>query len=213
MKRGLSLWWFVLALLTACVPVTPTLPADEGTQPLLVERFAPPHPDWALFDTPTGAAYALGGELYLEDRAGNMAVYTPLLNHTWDNVVLSVRVRQVEGSFNNWMGVLCRYQDDVNYYLFAISADGYYLILRVAGGETVRLAGPVASDSIAQGLNTNLLEVRCEGSTFSMSVNRTFLVSRTDPVLPSGGIGLFADAVGGSGTTTVAFDHLTVTTP
>lgn len=204
----------LLAIFAACT-ATPTATPEStpGSARLLLDDFSPPNPSWALFDTSDGAAYALHGELFLEDRGSNIAIYTPLVDEAWDNIIVGVRVRQVEGTFNNWMGILCRQQDAANYYLFAVSADGYYLILRVQDGVSTPLAGPTLSEAIEQGRNTNQLEVRCEGSTLSLSVNRTFLISRTDATFTEGGVALFADSVAGSGGTTVAFDHLTLTEP
>ncbi len=222
--RGAIRWvWRVLVaglLLSACATESPSPSPTVGQEDaeaatvLFVEDFSTARTtQWALFDTDVGAAYIQRGELYLEDRGANTAVYTPLLGQAWEDVRLHVRVRQVEGTFNNWMGVLCRQQDEENYYLFAISADGYYLLLRVVDGLATPLAGPTASDAIEVGRATNVMVVTCQGDYLSMMVNDDYMVARTDAELPGGGVALFVDAVEGRANTTVAFSRLEVYQP
>jgi hypothetical protein len=116
--------------MVSCGQSTPAgepLPVLENT--ILADDFSRPDPNWVRFDTDAAAAYVLAGEFYLEDRGQRNAVYAPLLRYDYVDVTIDVRVRHVQGSVNNWMGVICRQLDEDNYYLFAISADGYYVIL------------------------------------------------------------------------------------
>ncbi len=128
-------------------------------------------------------------------------------------MVINVQLRQVAGTQNNWMGVLARQQDEQNYYLFALSADGYYLVLRVKEGVATALAGPTASEYINLGQDANHLQVRCEGDTLALSANGLLLVSRTDDTFAAGQVALFADSVAFYETTTVAFDSLVISEP
>jgi hypothetical protein len=184
--------------------------SPEGADVLFVDDFSTPPTTWLLFDSPEGAAYARQGELYLEDRGRGIGIYTRPEQDGWDDVNLSVQVRQVEGTQNNWMGVICRQQDEGNYYLFAVSADGYYLILKMADGYPTPLAGPYPNEAVLAGREANLLEVRCEGNTLSLNINDQLLISRTDDSFRRGEVALFADAVGPNDVTTAAFDALVV---
>ncbi len=210
-----SLGIAILLLLTACGGGTPfasavTPPPSGGI--VLRDSFSPPDEAWAQFDTMTSACYARAGELYLEDRGGGTAVYTPLTGKTFRDITLAVQVRQVQGSMDNWMGIMCRQQDEDNYYLFAIGADGSYLMMVVQDGKQTPLVGPSVSDVIRKGKASNQLEIRCRGESFSMWVNGSLLVTRHDETLSAPGqVALFADAVGG--TTTVAFDNLALASP
>ncbi len=216
-------WWQLcgviclpLLLLTACDLFPPSVShevsADDGM--LFSDDFSRDIGAWACFDTPESAAYVRDGEFYLEDRGEGVAVYAPLVGRVYDRIALRTQVRHVQGTVNNWMGVLCRQQDEQNYYLFAISADGFYLLLRVHDGEATPLAGPQSSDVIHIGRSANALEVHCQGNLLSLTVNGTLLVTRTDDVLAaSGGVALFADAVAPGQTATVAFDHVDITLP
>ena len=201
--------------LLACTPTspTPTLSPFQGRSVLLRDDFSTSNAAWTLFDTTEGAAYIRDGELTLEDRGQGIGIYAQQLNQSWDDVVINVQVRQVAGTQNNWMGVLARQQDEQNYYLFAFSADGYYLILRVKDGVSTALAGPTSDEYINPGQDTNYLQVRCEGNTLALSVNGLLRASRTDDTFAAGQVALFADAVAPGETTTVAFDSLVLSEP
>ena len=207
----------LLMLLSACA-APPTLPAANGNTPsatqvpFFSDTFSTATAAWAYFDTPESAAYVQQGELYLEDRGRGIGVYTPLVERTFDDVVIQVVVRHVEGTRDNWMGAICRQQDEENYYLFAISADGYYLILKVENGFPTPLAGPTPSEVINLGRARNQLEARCVGETLTLRINETLTISHTDAAFREGEIALFTDAVRG-GMTTTAFDSFKLLEP
>lgn len=207
------IWLILSILLTACSSITPEATATPvGT--LLSDDFSSPHPDWTLFDTEAGAAYIRNKELHLEDRGKGIAVYSPLLGYAYEDVSISVETRYVQGTMNNWMGVICRQQDEANYYLLAISTDGYYLIQRVEDGAAIPLSGPQRSDAIHTGKDQNLLEATCRDNTLTLTINRQRLSSCHDTTLGTAGqVALFTDAVDAGGTAVTAFDDFTLTQP
>jgi len=217
--RYLLAFLLLLLLIAACsTPTTPpspttTLAATPTTAPL-IDDFDPPNPAWARFETTENAVYAQAGELYLEDRGKGVAVYAPLAGKTYTDTVVTVQVRHVQGTVNNWIGVICRQQDEDNYYLLAISADGFYLLLLVEDGTPTPLVGPETSEIIRIGKARNNLEVGCIGDVLSLWVNGERLVTHTDDTLrEAGAVALFADAVERGETSVTAFDNFTLTKP
>ncbi|MBN2390180.1 MAG: hypothetical protein JXR84_05640 [Anaerolineae bacterium] len=209
----------LLLLVTACSSPTTspspvaTLITAPTTMPL-IDNFDPPNPAWARFETEESAVYAQADELYLEDRGKGIAVYAPLAGKTYTDTVVSVQVRHIQGTVNNWMGVICRQLDEDNYYLLAISADGFYLILLVENGTATPLVGPKTSETIRTGKARNDLEVRCAGDALSLWVNDERLVTHIDDTLyKPGGVALFADAVERGETSVTAFDNFALTQP
>jgi hypothetical protein len=187
---------------------------ELSSAPTLIDDFSAPNPAWARFETEENAVYALEGELYLEDRGRAVAAYSPLVGHDYQDVIVNTRIRHVQGTVDNWMGVICRQADEENYYLLVISADGYYLIARVEDGSPTPLTGPEFSEAIRRGKAQNEVEVRCRGNMLSLRVNDTLLVTRVDDAFDgSGQVALFADAVEGRETTLVAFDNFVLTVP
>ncbi|MGC9397197.1 MAG: hypothetical protein ACP5J4_20320 [Anaerolineae bacterium] len=209
----------LLLLVVACSnptasPSPETTPTTVPTITPLIDDFDPPNPAWARFDTVESAVYAQDGELYLEDRGKGIAVYTPLAGKIYTDTIVTVQVRHVQGTVNNWMGVICRQQDEDNYYLLAISADGFYLILLVEDGTATPLAGPKISEIIHTGKARNDLEVRCTDDTLSLSVNDEWVITHIDDTLrEAGAVALFADAVERDETSVTAFDNFSLTRP
>ncbi len=202
-------------LATGCARPTPAntqQPMPETT--VFADDFSRPSPAWARYDNEAGAVYALAGELFLEDRGQGRAVYAPLIGYDIRDVTIYVDVRHVQGSVDNWMGLVCRQQDERNFYLLAISADSYYLILKMVDGAYVPLAGPEYSDAIQPGRAENQLRARCNGAQLSLWANDTHLGTVTDEaILTAGNVALFADAVTWGGTVLVAFDNFVLTSP
>ena len=216
--RQLVWVWLALVLVlvaSACGPATPSSPPMALPDSYLVaDDFAPPDRRWARFDTEESAVYALAGELYLEDRGQGTSVYTPLIGENYIDIDMNVDVRHVQGSVNNWIGVLCRQQDEQNYYLLAFSADGYYLILKVVDGEATPLVGPEYGEEIRSGKAENHLRATCRGTLLSLWVNGERLAITSDSALQeAGNVALFADAVQRGEIVVVAFDNLVLAEP
>jgi hypothetical protein len=208
--QRLGLWLALLLIITACS--APPVPSVTGTSVFFSDDFAVDRGDWTFFDTTEGAAYLQQNELFVEDRGQGIGIYTQLLERRWEDIRVNVRVRQIEGTQDNWMGLTCRQQDEENYYLFAVSADGYYLLLKVENGVATPLLGPLTAEAITPGRAANNLEVRCEDDTLALSVNDRQLAAVSDDTFAEGYLSLFADGVAGQ-RTTVAFDTLIIAQP
>lgn len=136
---------------------------------------------------------------------------------SYDDVVITVDTEQLEGPDDNAYGVVCRYQNEENFYVFLISGDGYYSIGKYqAGAEEVLYLTEggqfVQSDVINQGEARNTLEISCVGPELSLAVNGLPLVTVTDPTFVTGDIGLAASTLQ-PGTLRIAFDDVRVAQP
>lgn len=135
----------------------------------------------------------------------------------FDDVIVEVTTEQISGPDDNAYGVICRYQDEENFYLFLISGDGYYAIGKYQSGEDrvtyLTNDGQFAqSDEINQGAATNSIRVSCIGNELSLAVNGYPLLTVNDSDFSAGDIGLAVSALQ-QGTVEVDFDNLRVTSP
>jgi hypothetical protein len=97
----------------------------------------------------------------------------------WADVDFSVQASPVDGPINNGYGVIFRFQnkgnassDDDNYYVFMISSDGYYQIVRSLDGEQKELSNWIPSPVVDQGIGvTNFLRVVAVGDRFQFYIN------------------------------------------
>ena len=92
------------------------------------------------------------------------------------------------------MGLVCRWQDELNVYLLTIRSDGKYGILRKVDGveEFVGMEDYQFSSAINQGVNTNHLRADCVGDELSMYVNNQFLATVEDLHYQFGDVGFIA---------------------
>ncbi|MDF1514104.1 MAG: hypothetical protein P1S60_09870 [Anaerolineae bacterium] len=205
----------IIILIASCgqtPPASDVLPTTEAT--VLADDFSKPDANWVRFETDSSAAYVLAGEFYLEDRGQRHAVYAPLLKNDYVDITIDVNVRHVQGSVNNWMGIICRQLDEDNYYLFAISADGYYVILEVRDGISVPLVGPEFSEILNLGKAENSLRVQCRGTQLTLWANKALLEDVTaEGINKAGAVALFADAVQNGEVSVAAFDNFILNSP
>lgn len=169
------------------------------------------------------ALYSSGGSASIDNAAMQINVGQP--GQIWwtnpgrdfDDVVITAEARQVDGPNNNAYGLICRYQNEDNFYVFLISGDGYYSIGKYqSSSDTVVYLTPDGqyqpSDAINVGVASNEMRVSCIGNELSMEVNGIPLISVTDPTFVTGDIGLAASTLQ-PGATIIEFDNVTVTPP
>jgi hypothetical protein len=112
------------------------------------------------------------------------------------------------------MGIICRYQDFDNFYLFMISSDGFAGIARYMNNTFSMLSGESMeqSDAINQGAKTNHVEAGCIGNDLVLLVNGTQIATASDTSFSGGDVGLFAKSFNEGGVD-ILFDNLVVSKP
>jgi len=99
-------------------------------------------------------------------------------------VKIDVDAVLLSGPTNDNFGAICRFKDNGNFYGFVISHDGYFGIFKSIEGVITPLMKPEGmqySEVIRQGGIVNHIQVVCQGSTLTMSVNGEELASIGDP--------------------------------
>jgi hypothetical protein len=129
----------------------------------------------------------------------------------YNNSILEVEATQEAGPNDNICGVIVRKADWNNYYLFAISGDGYYCMAKLQNNTW----SPTSwiwkkSGAIHTGNATNLISVVSDGDNFSLYVNNIGVDNYTDGSFPSGMIGLAAGTLYTPGAAEIGFDNLKV---
>jgi hypothetical protein len=133
----------------------------------------------------------------------------------FNDLRIEADVTKAEGGDNNVIGLICRYQDQANFYAFFISSDGYYGITKVIEGVGPKLLGTdkmSASEVINKGNDANHLRADCVANKLTLYVNGQMLTSAEDADLDSGDIGLLAGNFGDA-SLDVRFDNLVVSNP
>ncbi|MEJ5222830.1 MAG: serine/threonine-protein kinase [Anaerolineales bacterium] len=125
-----------------------------------------------------------------------------------------VEARPDSDDARGYYGLLCRIQDNQNFYYFVIRNDGKYTIGKYKDGQfrALVLEGWAQGQAILAGGQSNRLRADCIGSVLRFSVNDAVLAQVTDTDFTSGLAGMLAASLdsGGYG---VTFDNFLIAEP
>ncbi len=207
----------LLGLTSLACSIESFIPADTSTTTennvVFQDDFSDPSSGWStLNEENKWIGYADGKFRFLVNDAKFDYWSTPGLKFT--DVRIDVDATKNAGPDDNDFGVICRYQDENNFYGMLISSDGYYGISKMKDGvhNVLGSDGMEVSDAIKTGANSNHLMAECIGSTLRLTVNgqKVFEVEDTD--FQSGDVGLVAGTFDQPGVD-VSFDNFIVTKP
>jgi len=200
----------VLAAL-ACGSDTPSEPLPAGV--LFQDDFSDTSSGWDRVDVDDGITDYVDGVYRILVNTPSTDVWAnPGLDFT--DTVVEVEATKVGGPDDNDFGVICRYQNESNFYFFIISSDGYYGLGKVVDGEQILIGEEelMPSDDIQLGNVTNMIKADCVGSTLALYANGAQLASVQDASFTSGDVGLMAGTFSESGTD-IHFDNFVVREP
>ena len=206
-----------LLCLTACIPegFGGPDPCDEGGVLLRDEFEGNLDCGWTLYNQGGALVEVADGEMHISSSQTGQIWWTNP-NRQFEDVVITVDARQVGGPDDNAYGVICRYQNESNFYLFLISGDGFYAIAKYQSGSRVEyLSGEgqfQPSDAINQGVATNQIQVTCDADELALAVNGIPLATVNDPTFVVGDVGVGTSTFQ-PGTAAVAFDNFQVIAP
>jgi uncharacterized repeat protein (TIGR02543 family) len=185
-----------------------------GVTVLFSDDFSNPNSgDWDVYTDANGKVFYEDGWLHILNYTTASEDTESMLDGYFSDFALEADTKLVDGTDNNWHGVICRLQDLGNYYVCNISADGYYLISRFVDYDQVALTGPTPSSYINTGWDVvNTVRIECVGNSLSLSVNGHLLDTVYDSNFSSGKIGLLATSWEGDHSE-IAFDNLVITEP
>jgi hypothetical protein len=194
------------------VTATPTLIPGQKTV-LFSDDLSSWRSEWEpVYDSTDGKTTYSGGSLHIRDNKPPSGTMYHTLNKNFNDFILDVDTKLVDGTIDNWVGLEIRCQDESNYYTLDISSDGYYEISKWENGNKVKLVKPTNSSYIYTGVGaTNHLHVEADKNTLSLSVNGHQLSTVTDNTFNEGTVKLMVNCVKESEFTEVAFNNLVIT--
>ena len=204
----------LVTLFAACDAVDVPLPGASRT--LFHDEFVQGFTgDWQLESDELGSSTIVPEQLLIELNAPNLIQYSTLSEPTFTDFILEVDAGLNNGSLSSTYGVLFRMQGPDEFYRFAITGDGMYILERHdLNGATVIFTEDwrgTAAINRGHGLR-NILKVEADGPRIAIYVNDTLLEEVTDSSYRSGNIALSAGTFDGAGTQ-VSFDNLSVYPP
>jgi len=198
------------------VPAATTAPVVQATAAptaqllLLEDDFSNPKSGWDRGDD-SDAEWGYQDEEYrILVKTEDLTVWANTREkYDLANLVMVVEARRVAGPVDNEYGVIIRYQDRSNFYLFSVSSDGQYAVQMLRDDNWKELVKWSPSPVIKGDEGTNVLRVVAEGPQMHFVVNGEQLCVVEDSTFTSGSIGLAAGTFTETGVE-VRFDSLMV---
>jgi len=204
---------FLLFALTACQTAFIADLVTQSGQALYHDDFSDPTDGWPEATDTTGSlGYLQGAYRIIVDSAGYdlWAVSRQL----YGDVQVEVDTARLAGTPDNRFGLICRYQDAENFYVFIISSDGYYATAIIQNGTSALLGQEMMAynAAIIHGDGPNHIRFDCIGDTLTGYVNGQLVAVASDSNFSSGDAGLLAGAFDEGGVE-ISFDNFQVIKP
>lgn len=213
MVRASSLLVILVIILGACQGPSIIFESPSGTV-LYQDDFSDSSSGWENFHDPEKGTMDYFDSFYRVQVLGEYQMLTTGPGLDFADVKLASDMLKVVGTFNDIFGLVCRMEDQDNYYYFVISSDGYYGIGKVIDGVQTMLGatGMLPSEIISKGIAKNHLQADCIDENLVLSINGQELVSTEDGEIGTGDVGIIVGTMQDS-ENVVLFDNFSVINP
>ncbi|MBN2678132.1 MAG: hypothetical protein JXR32_08715 [Anaerolineaceae bacterium] len=217
-RSAIPLFIILIASLACSLPGLAWLPflsSDPVNVPgtIYYDDFSNPNTGWyTQYTDDHSVLYDWGGLRFRINRSHfDMWSYP---DGIYADAIIWVEAAKLEGTDDNTFGLLCRIQNDGDFYAFLISSDGYAGVARRRSGEYHVLSDDNMTYSELVASPTGLFRLRavCEGSELDFFVNDLLVASAIDDGLISGKVGVLAGTYAQAGVD-IFFDNFIVTVP
>lgn len=173
--------------------------------PDVADNFSSDNGNWATFDNGQDAILYRNRQLsFVIDNADTLVRTEGI--HNPSSFYVEVDAIQRSGSMENSMGIVFRYQDSDNFYLFSISGNFYSLVVEI-DGKLDKIVDWNTSDAIETGPDSrNTLGLLVEENTYTLLINDYPIHTAIDDTLTAGSISMAASSFSKS-RVEVAFDN------
>jgi len=183
-----------IPLLDALVKA-PASPLNEAD---LNDDFSDKDSGWGTLKYPEGTAGYVKDtyQITVAQKNTDLFITYPRI---YVNSEITVSVSRLEGSDNNNYGLVCRYQDNKNFYAGQISSDGYAGIFKMEKGIYGLLGREFMTPvpAILGGGAVNTVTFSCLEDTLTLSVNGEMADEQKDDAFATGENGIIAGNIDG----------------
>ncbi len=196
------------ASIAASTGVTPTTSTQQFTADVLLhDDFAEPDNSRLQVATSSNVRYALDNGAYLVAVQSAPLLVWSRTNQRYHNSVVQVDAVLAAGASATASGLIFRYQDDHNFYLFHVAYNGYYRLERLYENQTTVLIDWTPSPAIDPAHNT--LRVALQDERMTLFVNGRKLDETLDTTFRQGDVALAVQTFE-QGSAAVCFDNLQI---
>jgi hypothetical protein len=135
------------------------------------------------FTRPSGRVYFDGKTMYVKAaKAGRPVLNLANLEKPLSDVTMTTRMSWVSGARDYGVGLICRYENNSNYYVLAVLSGHRYSIVKYRKGRLTPLTGIKESSAVDD--DANDITARCVGekpTTLTLEANGQTVGSAQDP--------------------------------
>ncbi len=177
--------------------VTPTVEMVEDLGEVVLEEDFSTGDQWSLGQTGVGSAAIGVNELSLVVSEANAYIYSVRAGPELSDFYVEITASPMLCREMDEYGLLLRFSSPGDFYRFSLSCDGQVRLDRVIGGTASSPQPWTFSGSVPPGApSQSRLAVWAEGKEMRFIVNGEFQFAVSDPMLPSGKLGVFARSAG-----------------
>ena len=177
---------------------------------IYTDDFSDPSTGWPEDTNSDDSFYYRNGRYYIAVNTENNL--QPIYGGEYlDDVVISIDGKVEQSSETGDYGVICRYNNAGDLYMFEITQDAYYAIHKYIGGEWYPLIDFTYSNLLVDVQEVSF-EAACIGDILSFAVNGKLLGEINDSSIRAGDYGFFAGTFDQGGNI-ISFDNLSVSQP
>lgn len=189
------------------------MPAVDTDAVLLQENFADAQKSVLRIYEDDEVRYAIERERYLIEIKQPEVTAWSLVEGEYTNVAIQVEVQSTRSTAATAGGIVFRCRDDANFYLYAVSSEGFYRLELLEDGEWIALIDWTPSEAIVVPTAgypnvANLLRVEVVDTQIALLVNGILLEKTIDSTFAAGAAGLAAMTFDGGGR--VTFDDFVI---
>ncbi len=211
---GISILLINALIISGCGAVPLGTATASANAPVLLyeDDFSDPTSGWEV-SSQGGLKDYYQGTYHIKIDDPNIFSWSTI-EQSFGDVSMTVDVAFTGGADLAEMGLICRMQNNQDFYFFTFRSDGAYAVFKMYQGNEIFIGmeGYQFSDAIHTGLNTNLVEVVCRGEELSLTINGTPLVTVDDSSYQVGDVGVIAGAFEQTDVN-VYFDNFSVSQP
>lgn len=205
--------WFPPTATSSPFPTPVILPTEDmgpKTGKILYEDDFSSQTGWTLSQTQDGSVAYGKEELTIAIGETNAYLFSVHEQPEFGDFYLEIVAQPSMCRNLDEYGVLFRVSPTSDYYRFSLSCDGQVRLDRIIGGQASSPQPWMLSGAVPPGApSSSTLGVAAIGSDFQFFVNGQYQFSISDPLLTSGGVGVFARSTNNQAVT-VNFSNLVV---
>ena len=183
---------------------------------LFFDDFSKSGSGWTQFKNDQGTLeYVNNYYRMFVNKPSTLLLATPGKSFPGD-VSIEVDASKIGGSDDNYIGVLCHYQNPDNYYILIVTSDGYSGIAMRKGGKDALISPGLKflkMQGIKKGKATNHIRADCVGEALTLYANGKQVSLAYDKSLTGGDVGLAVRSGKLEGGMDIRFDNFAVSSP